>query len=52
MKEIEDNLGSRRPVVASGISRFKPDHDNTFKAVFYRADKMMYARKEYLKERK
>ena len=52
MKEIEDNLGSRRPVVASGISRFKPDNDNTFKAVFYRADKMMYARKEYLKERK
>ena len=52
MKEIEDNLGSRRPVVALGISRFKPDHDNTFKAVFYRADKMMYARKEYLKERK
>ena len=39
-----------KPVISSGISRFKKGVDNTYHAVFYRADKMMYTRKDYLKE--
>ena len=51
MKAIDENVNNKKPVVASGMSKFKKNHDNTFNAVFYRADKMMYARKVYLKER-
>ncbi|MBP5216238.1 MAG: GGDEF domain-containing protein [Bacilli bacterium] len=51
LKLIDENAASGGAVIASGIARFKPDTDNTLRAVFYRADKMMYARKEYLKER-
>ena len=50
MKEIDDNLTKNEPVISSGLSRFRVETDNTFRAVFYRADKMMYARKELLKE--
>ena len=50
MEAINKNLSTNKPVIASGISVFKKGVDNTFKAVFYRADKMMYARKDYLKE--
>jgi diguanylate cyclase (GGDEF)-like protein len=39
------------PIVSSGMSNYQKESDNTFKAVFKRADKMMYSRKEYLKER-
>ena len=51
MKAIDENVNNKKPIVASGMSKFKKNHDNTFNAVFYRADKMMYARKVYLKER-
>ena len=51
MRRIEENISNgSAPVIASGISRFKKGEDNTFNAVFYRADKMMYSRKEYLKD--
>ena len=49
-KIIDANIGTDKPVIASGMSKYREDVDNTFKAVFYRADKMMYARKEHLKE--
>ncbi|MCR5514615.1 MAG: hypothetical protein K6F36_04190 [Bacilli bacterium] len=42
----------KRPVVSSGISHFREESDNTFRAIFQRADKMMYSRKELLKERR
>ena len=51
MSIIEENAENESgPVVSSGISKFRKGIDNTFRAVFYRADKMMYSRKEYLKE--
>lgn len=50
-KEIEKYLNSGdKPVISSGISKYRKETDNTFRAVFYRADKMMYSRKEFLKE--
>lgn len=38
------------PIISSGMSSFKKGSDNTYHAVFYRADKIMYSRKEILKE--
>ena len=51
LKRIDDAIEDE-PVISSGVSRFRPETDNTFRAVFYRADKMMYSRKELLKERR
>ena len=48
----KENITKNEPIISSGISKFRPETDNTFKAVFYRADKLMYARKELLKEHK
>jgi diguanylate cyclase (GGDEF)-like protein len=53
MDKIDENARSESgPVVSSGISHFREESDNTFRAVFQRADKMMYSRKELLKERR
>ena len=46
---IESNLGSEAPVVSSGMAIYNEKEDNTFKAVFERADEKMYERKRYLK---
>ena len=48
-KEIEQNLGKELPVVSSGMSVYDPKVDNTYRAVFMRADEKMYERKKYLK---
>ncbi|MBP5445180.1 MAG: GGDEF domain-containing protein [Acholeplasmatales bacterium] len=48
-KKIEENLGKNLPVVSSGMSEFDPEKDNTYRAVFERADELMYNRKKYLK---
>ena len=37
-------------VISSGMADFNPETDNTLKAVFNKADKKMYKRKQYLKE--
>ena len=51
MKQIDANAHEgNKPIISSGISRYRKGTDNTFRAVFYRADKMMYSRKELLKE--
>ncbi len=50
MMKVDENNKCNLPVVSSGISRYKRNVDNTFRSVFERADKMMYQRKEYLKE--
>lgn len=52
MKRVDINEHSEGPVISSGMSKYRRGVDNTFRAVFYRADKMMYGRKEYLKEHK
>ena len=48
--EIDENVKKKTLVISSGMSIYKADQDNTFKVVFNRADKMMYARKVFLKE--
>ncbi|MBQ4255085.1 MAG: GGDEF domain-containing protein [Bacilli bacterium] len=40
-----------KPVISSGMSIYRKGLDNTYHAVFGRADKNMYARKERLKDR-
>ena len=39
------------PVISAGMSAYRKGVDNTFRAVFNRADKIMYGRKDSLKER-
>ena len=50
-KIIDDNLEKDEPVVSTGMSEFDSENDNTYRAVFIRADKLMYDRKHDLKER-
>ena len=47
---IDGCLGKDLPVISAGMSAYKRGEDNTFRAVFNRADKSMYSRKEMLKE--
>ena len=47
---IKKNAKEYKPIVSSGMSKFRADTDYAFKTVFNRADKMMYSRKDYLKE--
>ena len=47
---IDSCLNTDKPVISSGMSRYKKAEDNTYHAVFYRADKIMYSRKDTLKE--
>ena len=47
---IEENIGTDKPVVATGIADFNLGKDNTLRAVFVRADEKMYMRKRSLKE--
>ena len=50
-KEIEDNIISGGPIIATGIAEYIPQKDNTFRSVFNRADEKMYAHKRVIKER-
>ena len=47
---IDSCLDTDKPIISSGMSKYKRGEDNTYHAVFYRADKIMYSRKEALKE--
>ena len=48
--QIEENLRCGRVVVSSGLSDYDPETDKSYRSVFERADKRMYARKRKLKE--
>ena len=50
--KMEENLKLGLIVISSGISRFLPEKDKSFRAVFGRADAKMYRRKKMLKEMK
>ena len=50
MDMVDENAKKDGITISSGMSKYRKGVDNTFKAVFYRADKMMYSRKEFLKE--
>jgi len=47
---IDNRIGTKEPIVATGMSDFNPMADNTLRAVFVRADERMYSRKRMLKE--
>ena len=47
---IEKSEENNTPTISAGMSAYKAGEDNTFRAVFMRADQGMYARKIYLKE--
>ena len=51
-KYIDECLHTDKPIISHGMSKFRKENDNTYHAVFYRADKIMYARKDILKERR
>ena len=46
---IEQNIGTGNVVASLGMSEFIPGTDNTFHAVFTRADALMYERRQVLK---
>ena len=45
----ENNVGKTNVVIATGMSEYRPDEDDSYRAVFIRADNKMYKRKEQLK---
>ena len=49
-KEIEKNIDTGNPILAAGISDFVKERDNTYRAVFERADERMYVKKSQLKK--
>ena len=49
-RQIEENLHQGQVVVSAGLAEFDPDQDDTYSAVFQRADERMYERKRFLKE--
>ena len=49
-KKIDSNFETGEPIIATGLSDYMPGRDNTFRAVFARADERMYIRKRQLKE--
>lgn len=48
---INNNLNKNLAIVSSGMSEFNEKEDNTYRAVFMRADKKMYERKVELKKK-
>ena len=48
-RQIEENLTCGKVVISTGMSDYDAQHDNSFHAVFNRADKLMYERKQQLK---
>ena len=48
-EHIEQNIGTNNVVASLGMAEFDPETDNTFHAVFTRADALMYERKQELK---
>ena len=50
--QMKKNIGTRNPVIASGLSEFVAEKDNTFRSVFNRADLDMYVYKAELKNGK
>ena len=49
-KVVEKNFETGAPIIATGISDYRQGKDNTYRAVFERADARMYIRKKQLKE--
>ena len=49
-ERIAKNVGTEEPVIATGMSEFRLGEDNTFSAVFARADEAMYWKKRKLKQ--
>ena len=50
-KEIDRSFETGNPIIATGISDYSPEKDNTYRSVFNRADERMYIRKKQLKDK-
>lgn len=48
-REVMENLDKGEVVVSTGIHTFDPETDNSFRVIFEKADKQMYANKNRLK---
>ena len=48
---MEENLRNEQVVVSAGLAEFDPEKDETFNAVFERANDQLYQRKRFYKER-
>lgn len=46
---IMENVHHGSVVIASGLAEYQPEHDNSYRRIFERADIRMYERKEVLK---
>ena len=49
-RQNEENRKTGHVVVAAGMTEYIPDRDNSFERVFKRADRVMYRRKEEMKQ--
>lgn len=49
-QRIEENRRAGRVVVAAGMAEYIPAHDYSYERVFKRADRLMYLKKEKLKQ--
>ena len=50
-KRVDESFASGEPIISTGLSDYRQGIDNTFRAVFVRADERMYVRKRQLKEK-
>lgn len=51
-KQIDENLREGLIVISDGFSEYVPGDDYFYQTIFERADRKMYERKKYLKEKK
>ena len=50
-RKVDESFTTGDPIISTGLSDYRPGLDNTFRAVFVRADERMYIRKRQLKEK-
>lgn len=49
-RQVEENIRTKQVIVSTGLADYRPGQDRKLKAVFERADSLMYKRKRKLKE--
>ena len=49
-RQVEENIRTKQVIISTGMADYRPGQDRKLKAVFERADALMYKRKRKLKE--
>ncbi|MBR1662574.1 MAG: amino acid permease [Acidaminococcaceae bacterium] len=49
-RQVEENIRTKQVIISTGMADYRPGQDRKLKAVFERADVLMYKRKRKLKE--